>query len=216
MQMVATGGVPSFPPGYLSRLFLFVGISFVLGAMANAAAVVIVSDSYLGREVTIANAVERVIERLGAILMAAILQSFVVFVGFIFFFIPGLLALGWFFATVNVVMIEGRDAISALGRSRQLTRGSLARVLGIMLLAGIVFLIVYLVFAALLTVGLSALAVGPEARGAVAGLIRVLIYPFFTVLMTLLYYDLRIRKEGFDLEVMAKELAGAAPTAVPA
>jgi len=28
---------------------------------------------------------------------------------------------------------------------------------------------------------------------------------------TLLYYDLRIRKEGFDLQMMSKELGAAAP-----
>jgi hypothetical protein len=36
-----------------------------------------------------------------------------------------------------------------------------------------------------------------------------------TVVSTMLYYDLRIRKEGFDLEIMAREL-GNAPAPLPA
>ena len=36
------------------------------------------------------------------------------------------------------------------------------------------------------------------------------IYPLLAVVSTLVYYDLRIRKEGFDLEIMSREL-GAAP-----
>ena len=41
------------------------------------------------------------------------------------------------------------------------------------------------------------------------------IYPLLTVVSTMLYYDLRIRKEGFDLEIMSRELGGSA-TPVPA
>ena len=33
-----------------------------------------------------------------------------------------------------------------------------------------------------------------------------LIYPFFYVVLTVLYYDLRVRKEGFDLELLASSL----------
>jgi hypothetical protein len=39
-----------------------------------------------------------------------------------------------------------------------------------------------------------------------ANVISVLLEPFKVAAMTLLYYDLRIRKEGFDLEIMAQEL----------
>jgi hypothetical protein len=46
-------------------------------------------------------------------------------------------------------------------------------------------------------------------------LASLLIYPFFTVVITLLYYDLRIRKEGFDLEIMATELAQGGQSAAP-
>ena len=44
------------------------------------------------------------------------------------------------------------------------------------------------------------------------GVLGAFIYPVITVFTTLLYYDLRIRRDGFDLEVMTKELA-AAPAA---
>jgi hypothetical protein len=37
------------------------------------------------------------------------------------------------------------------------------------------------------------------------------VYPIYTVFITLLYYDLRIRRDGYDLEVMTKELTGAVP-----
>jgi len=33
-----------------------------------------------------------------------------------------------------------------------------------------------------------------------------LILPLYTIAMTLFYYDIRIRREGFDLEFMANQL----------
>ena len=39
-----------------------------------------------------------------------------------------------------------------------------------------------------------------------SALLNILIYPFVYVLTTILYYDLRVRKEGFDLEMLAATL----------
>ena len=40
----------------------------------------------------------------------------------------------------------------------------------------------------------------------ITSLLSILIYPFFYVVLTVLYYDLRVRKEGFDLELLASAL----------
>ena len=39
----------------------------------------------------------------------------------------------------------------------------------------------------------------------------VLVYPLVPIVATLMYYDLRVRREGLDLELMADDLAAAAP-----
>ena len=36
--------------------------------------------------------------------------------------------------------------------------------------------------------------------------IQLLVYPLFYCVLTVAYYDLRVRKEGFDLEVLASTL----------
>ena len=41
---------------------------------------------------------------------------------------------------------------------------------------------------------------------ALAGVVQMLIYPLFYCVLTVAYYDLRVRKEGFDLEVLASTL----------
>jgi hypothetical protein len=40
-------------------------------------------------------------------------------------------------------------------------------------------------------------------------LLSILVYPFLYVVLTVLYYDIRVRKEGFDLELLASSVAGA-------
>ena len=49
--------------------------------------------------------------------------------------------------------------------------------------------------------------IGTVLTSTVSILISVLITPLWFALITLLYYDLRIRKEGFDLELRAQQLA---------
>lgn len=46
----------------------------------------------------------------------------------------------------------------------------------------------------------------------VANVIQVLLYPIMPCAFTLFYYDLRVRKEAFDLEYLSRELGFGAET----
>ena len=108
------------------------------------------------------------------------------------------------------VMLEGAGVLAALRRSRELARGSARRILGVLALMfaiGIVLtLIVGEIFAALF--GNRTLA------NALGGFILIPLYPVAAAILTLLYYDLRIRREGYDIELMAEGL-GDAPAGPP-
>jgi hypothetical protein len=41
---------------------------------------------------------------------------------------------------------------------------------------------------------------------AIMGVLQLFLYPLFYCVLTVSYYDLRVRKEGFDLEVLAQTL----------
>ena len=41
---------------------------------------------------------------------------------------------------------------------------------------------------------------------AIGGVVQIFIYPLFYCVLTVAYYDLRVRKEGFDLELLASTL----------
>jgi hypothetical protein len=119
-------------------------------------------------------------------------------------------ALGALYTAVAPAMVvEGIGVLAAMRRSWHLRRPRLwptiVAVLVAAFLAGVVGQVITTI------PGVLALGFGGQyawvtvaASGIVAQLIEV---PFLTIVSTLLYFDGRIRREGFDLEVLARELS---------
>jgi hypothetical protein len=134
----------------------------------------------------------------GAGLLAAILIA-----GVFLLAIPvGLYFFASFFAVPATVILEGIGVVAGLRRSRDLSRGFKRRILGALGVPMLLFMVFQLVVAAI-----GQFLPGPRLLGFLveqAG--TIIAYPIIAVIATLLYYDARIRKEGFDIERMAAEL----------
>ncbi len=61
-----------FPARLLPWFFPMMLVAFLLGPLASATTVVIVSDNYLGREVTIAGALARAISRIWTVFFTGV------------------------------------------------------------------------------------------------------------------------------------------------
>ncbi len=132
--------------------------------------------------------------------------------------VVSLLALRWWLRwslAVPVTVLEGCGVRASMRRSKALTKGSRGRILLVYLLmlalTWIVSTVIQLPF--LLTSGLRALRdpanVGPAANALLAAggfLSTSLVGPLLTIALTLIYYDQRVRKEGFDLQLMMATL----------
>jgi hypothetical protein len=110
----------------------------------------------------------------------------------------------WLFAA-PIVMLERAGATAALRRSWQLVRGSTPRVFGITLLVGLITGILGAIVGALLNVLTQ---FGDEnvrllLTQLASLIVAILIQPISFIVVVLLYYDLRIRKEAFDIEMLA-------------
>jgi hypothetical protein len=190
-------------------------LSVIFDSVSTAATVVIVSDSYLGRGVTIAAAVSRVLERFWTVLAAAIVQAVFIAFGLILLVVPGIIVASRLFATTTVVMVEGDGVFGAIARSNDLARGSVGRIF-VTLLSGLL-LVLLPSFALGFGIGMAELSnsILSKATGhLLTQELTILFTPIFQVVVPVLYYDLRIRKEGFDMNLMAKELGfGSAATA---
>jgi hypothetical protein len=103
------------------------------------------------------------------------------------------------------IVLENWGARSGLGRSWRLVKNSFWRVWGTMLLLGIFIYILTMVPTFAVQFGTSAFLPGSIAlstmfNSAISTIVAILITPIQFAVMTMLYYDLRIRKEGFDLQ----------------
>ena len=122
----------------------------------------------------------------------------------------------WTFVS-QAIVLEDRGAIAGLRRSWNLVRGSFWRVLGITLLIGLLVAVASSVPILMTQFGVSlafpkSLAAQTVLNQVVAAVVTILLGPISAIAHTLLYYDLRVRKEGFDLELMARQLAATANT----
>jgi hypothetical protein len=146
----------------------------------------------------------------GAIVLIGILLTFGLFV------LLGLAAI--FFAvrilfTSQAVMVEDRGAIDAIRRSWRLTQGFFWRTLGFLIVIYLIVFFITAIPAALLTLPATMLLQDqPELllliNTVVNAVLQVVVLPFSMIAYTLIYFDLRVRKEGFDLEQQAGALLG--------
>lgn len=200
----------------------------VLGFVGYAIMVAVVSkfssDIYLGRTpdlaATIRLSLSKVLPLIGASLVFMVLVSVGVLLfavsialwgpvtgslGFVVAVVWALWVTARFFAVFQVIILENRDVMDAFGRAGTLSRGQKGH---IVLTLFLVFLIVIVLMIAVTTV--AALLPSQMIAGVVQMIYVVMAYPLIGIAQMILYYDLRIRAEGFDIEVMTGAL-GAAP-----
>ncbi len=191
----------------------------VFQAVATAATVHVVSDAYLGRTLTAGEALRRTVPVIGALILVWVSVSLVVFLGLVFFIIPGIvLGLGLAFST-QALVLERTSPFEAMRRSWVLTKGSKGRIL-LLMITVVVILFVALIGSGITFMLFSLFLFGSGEPGAshplfttimdvVTLLIQLLVFPILPCLLTVTYYDLRVRREGFDLEVLAALVEGA-------
>jgi hypothetical protein len=122
--------------------------------------------------------------------------------GFFLFVVPAVIAFLVSFAAVPAVMLEDRGVKDGLLRSWELATGSMGRVAAVRV-------VVALFLAACLAIGYSlagSLTARSDLRMVLAQVPTLVAGPVDAISMVLLYFDLRVRREGFDLERMAAEL----------
>jgi hypothetical protein len=192
-----------FAPGDLAASFGLGLLSWVAGALASGAVVVVVADAYLGRTTTWQEALQRALRHLGPLLIGSLLFGLGVAAGLVAFLVPGIiLAVGWSVFGPAVV-VENIGGAQALGRSWQLTRGRRWPVLG-------AFLVMFIIAAIAGTIISSAFGGADDFTllDVIVGLVaNVLTGPLAAVTAGVLYIELRARNESFDRLLLSAELS---------
>lgn len=176
---------------------------------------VIVSQAVLGHRATLGEAWAKVRPQLWRLLGLSIMSGLFIALGAIFCLIPGIYLYAALAVSAPALILERGKVFGSMGRSRHLVTDKWWRTFGILLLTAIISSIVSFVVEIpfLLAGGGSILFGGLDSvdsnyvllqalttiGGIVAGAVT---YPFAASVTTLMYVDLRMRKEGLDIELM--------------
>ncbi|HLB81762.1 MAG TPA: hypothetical protein VJJ54_01610 [Gemmatimonadales bacterium] len=193
----------------LSQVLSFVGYLLVTGASIR-----VVSQAYLGHEPSMGDALDFAFSKMGRSFSAGFASGILIGLACLLLLIPGIVVACGLAVAVQAAVLEplpgGTDGV---GRSWKLTSGFKWKAFGLYFVGTVLFLLFILGFGVI--AGIAAAIFPPLMVPAVIGLglISLFLYPFVSCVFTLFYYDLRVRKEAFDLELLSQHLGVAAARA---
>ena len=186
----------------------------VIGASFRA-----VSDLYIGNETSSGESIRFAAGRMHSMIWIGFLFTLGVVAGLFAFILPGIwLIVAWSLA-IPALLAEKRKGSKALGRSFDLVRDNWWRTFGAFLV-GLIFIGL---FQFLLGLGASGLTTMTEDSKNLSLLISdaaqvltlIITGPLQAAIVAVIYYDLRVRKEAFDVQLLTQQLEepGSAPPA---
>ena len=190
--------------GLLNRVLTIVGGVFVTGATVR-----VVSEAYLGRTPQFGEALRFAGGRFGPILGANFISGFLTILALLLFIIPGIIVACGYSVSATAAALESGSSSDAVKRSWDLTKGYKWKALGLAVVSIGFILILYLGLGFLGAFLGGLVGGGGAVLVVLVAAVSLFIYPVIFCVFTLFYYDLRVRKEGFDIEMLSRQLGGA-------
>jgi hypothetical protein len=180
---------------------------FVIYPWAQGASTFAISERYLNREVGIGQAIGFGWRRLGTLFNVSMSIGLRVFIGMLLFVVPGIMWACSYVAALPAVIIEGGKARDGMQRSRELADGRRWSVFTVLMTIWLLSILLNIAFYFVVDIGFGASTfLGDLIYNVISQGIGILLTPVGVIAATLLYYDFRIRKEGFDLEMLQQTL----------
>jgi hypothetical protein len=200
---VDTGALAAWLAGMLTAQLL----SALAVLIASAAVVRAVSTAYLGGTPEWRESLRAVSGRLGSLIWLACLMAGGLGLAMLALVVPFFwLGVSWSLA-FPVLIAEGLRGTGALGRSFRLVQGRWWPTFGALVLAFMlqffVDLVLHLPLGLLFVLDAESVA-GLTVSTIVSIVSSVLTTPFMAAVLVLVYFDLRVRKEGFDLQLLSQ------------
>ena len=210
----------------MSIALLILILTLVAYLLAEGATVFSVSELYLGNTITIRQSFSRMRGNMLTLLGVLILNGLAIGAATILLIIPGIWLACRLLVVIPVALLEGEGPRGSLSRSMRLTQDY----------AGSAFLILLLYYAVVMAAAMLFTAPfqaaqyfdtvkhcgSPKIWAALtqvgASISAILVVPILTIASSIFYFDLRIRKEGLDLQMMLRDeqpqttLPGGVPT----
>jgi hypothetical protein len=185
----------AIPPVSTIITLAVAGISIY--AIAGGAITAIARDVYLDSPVNVPEAFRIVATRLVTLIVASVISVVLMTIGVFFFVLPALYVIARLAVVRQAVVLEDAGTGRALSRSSSLSVGHKMHILGTLALIILLLLAVNIGAGLLINMIPSRVIVNVLSTA-----LSVVVGPILGIAETVLYYDLRIRREGFDVEYL--------------
>jgi hypothetical protein len=208
----------SLSAGNLALTFVGLILTLIVYLFAQGGSVLAVSELYLGKSTSISASLKRVWDDFGPLFGVLMLNGLVVGFGYLLLVVPGIYLTCRLLVCVPAALIENRGPRESLDRAFDLTRDNAGRAFVILLLSAVLTYAATAQFVIPFTNATLNAAHDPNKLRLYTAQTHVsttaagnLVTPVALIATSIFYYDLRVRKEGFDLEFMMNPGAPQAP-----
>jgi hypothetical protein len=195
-------------------------------AASQGATVVAVSRVHLGEQTTVGESLSILMQRIIPVSLIMFGIGLVLFFGLLLLVVPGIIYGLMWALWLPVTVLENTGFWETTSRSSELTKGSRGRIFVIFFLFIVLTYMVYMLWEVPI---LAALGMFQRGYNPIAGFPRwfliaapigtfftsCLVSPLLTIALALTYYDQKVRKEGFDLQLMMSSLDAPQGEAAP-
>jgi len=190
----------------LILLVLYVGVNTI----ATALIIELISKKYLKQHQSIGQYIQNVLPLIFPIIGLSILVVIIIGVGLVLFIIPGIyFTLGLIPASL-ILIVERKKVMESISRSFFLTGGKKLEIFGFVLVLGLIGFAVQKGTELIMPM-IAGMDASLDTRflifNIIAHLVQILVTPISSCVYILIYFNLRIEKEGFDLEHLVDQFA---------
>ena len=208
---VQPGQVPTLSVPLLILVLVMALVVLVAFPLSSTAMTMALGDVYVGRPTSAGQALRQSWPILVSVVGTGLLSSILIGLGMLLLVIPGIWLIFNYWVSPQVMVIERIFGMAALRRSGELMKGNKGR--------GFVIGFVAVGLMTVVSGGATwALSAWPSVNAIASTLIGIVTYAFLYAVNVVFYFDVRCRREAFDLEHLAQlvEQRGGAPTVAPA
>jgi hypothetical protein len=189
--------VPNLTPGAILAIVASVIVWIVLNVVTQATVLYGSFQAMRNRPVEIGESFKKGLARLVPIIGLSICLGLAVGLGFMLLIVPGIILYSMLFVALPACVVEGLGPFQSMGRSRTLTKGHRWKIFGIWIVLAIVGGVLGSVITTVLSVGGLVLSViGQMLWDALMG-------AYQSIVVAVMYHDLRVAKEGVDIDHIA-------------
>jgi hypothetical protein len=189
-------------------LFVTTALNIVVNALFGGAMIRAVADIYLQRKANVHDCLQLGARHACTIMGSSFLAYLAISVGMVLLFFPGLYLSVKLFVVTPAIVVEGLGVFGSLKRSYNLVTGSWCYVFCTYFIVMIFMVVLHLTWNAIWK---ASFAGGNDFAFSLWGSIvatipNVILVPIFSCMMTIMYINLRVEKEGINAEMLAQNL----------